>query len=119
MWWNVTPPTDPFIAAFSFLTALPREEAAAALRNRATAAAGDGRRRMRRVARVGAGSASYKPTHVAWMFELSIARTEGEIAWCERIAEQIESGVSYLPASLEESPEFRAVISKRSSNNQA
>ena len=34
-WWNLTPSPDPFMAAFSFLPALPREEAAAALRNRA------------------------------------------------------------------------------------
>ena len=34
-WWNVSTPPDPFMAAFSFLPALPREEAAAALRNRA------------------------------------------------------------------------------------
>ena len=43
LWWNVKPATDPFDAAFSFLPALPREEAVAALRNRATAARGDRR----------------------------------------------------------------------------
>ena len=42
-----------------------------------------------------------KPVHVAWMFELWSARAEAEIAWCERIAERIESGVSYLPAELD------------------
>ena len=52
----------------------------------------------------------YKPTHVAWMFELGIARMEGEIAWCERVADLVESGVSYLPDTLRESPEFRAAI---------
>jgi DNA-binding PadR family transcriptional regulator len=34
-WWNVASVPDPFQAAFAFLPALPREEAAAALRNRA------------------------------------------------------------------------------------
>ena len=35
MWWRLHTPSDPFAAAFSFLPALPREEAVAALRNRA------------------------------------------------------------------------------------
>jgi hypothetical protein len=51
-----------------------------------------------------------KPTHVAWMFELGIVRSEGEIAWCERIAELIESGVSYWPDTLRESVEFREAM---------
>ncbi|MER7415359.1 hypothetical protein ABT346_00995 [Micromonospora peucetia] len=38
-----------------------------------------------------------KPAHVGWVFELWTARSEAEISWCERIAERIESGVSYLP----------------------
>jgi hypothetical protein len=41
-----------------------------------------------------------RPVHVAWMFELWSCRAEAEIAWCERIADRIESGVSYLPAEL-------------------
>jgi DNA-binding PadR family transcriptional regulator len=41
-WWNVMPAPDEFMAAFSFLPVLPREEAAAALRNRAAAAGRDG-----------------------------------------------------------------------------
>ncbi|WBB70983.1 PadR family transcriptional regulator [Micromonospora sp. WMMD812] len=98
-WWKVQEVPDPFVAAFSFLPAMPREEAAAALRNRAT--------------QLGAGvewlRASLesdwvrdtKPVHVAWMFELWSARAEAEIAWCARIAERIESGVSYLPAGLD------------------
>jgi hypothetical protein len=45
---------------------------------------------------------------VTWLFELGIARMEGEIGWCERIAELVESGVSYLPDSLRSSPEYRA-----------
>ena len=115
LWWNVTPPTDPFFAAFSFVGALPREEASAALRNRATVlrATVDGMRASLESRWI----SELKPTHVAWMFELSIARMEGEVAWCERMAELIDSGVSYLPSSLGESPEFREYL-ERSSNIQ-
>ena len=34
------------------------------------------------------------------MWELMVARNEGEIAWCERVAGLVESGVSYLPENL-------------------
>jgi DNA-binding PadR family transcriptional regulator len=98
LWWQLQEPIDPFTAAFSFLPALPREEAAAALRNRAM------------LLRAGAESMraaidsewmrTTRPVHVGWIFELWSARSEAEIAWCERIAERIESGVSYLPAGL-------------------
>ncbi|MDG4822825.1 PadR family transcriptional regulator [Asanoa sp. WMMD1127] len=112
LWWNVAMPADPFFAAFSFLPSLPREEASAALRNRATVlrATADGMRSSLESRWIN----ELKPTHVAWMFELSIARMEGEIAWCERIAELIESGVSYLPDSLRESPEFRDYLDRTS-----
>ncbi|MEV7329187.1 PadR family transcriptional regulator [Micromonospora sp. NPDC093244] len=98
LWWNFAEPIDPFTAAFSFLPAMPRSEAAAALRNRAN------------LLRAGIGSMraslqsdwvrNTKPVHVGWMFELWSARAEAEMTWCERIAERIESGVSYLPAEL-------------------
>jgi DNA-binding PadR family transcriptional regulator len=97
-WWEVHPATDPFSAAFAFLPALPRKEAAAALRHRA---------RMLRVTAQGiqdmivAGRTDInKPVHVKWMFELWIARAEGEVRWCEQIADQIEAGVSYLPENV-------------------
>ncbi|SIN33489.1 PadR family transcriptional regulator [Micromonospora cremea] len=99
LWWNFSEPVDPFAAAFSFLPAMPRPEAAAALRNRAN------------LLRAGIESMrasldsdwvrNTKPVHVGWMFELWAARAEAEMAWCERIAEKIDSGVSYLPAELE------------------
>lgn len=94
-WWELNLPTDPFQAAFSFLPALPRREASAALRHRARMlrAASDGFRDMIDTGR----SDINKPIHVRWMFELWIARSEGEIAWCERVAEQVDAGVSYLP----------------------
>jgi DNA-binding PadR family transcriptional regulator len=97
-WWDYKQPIDSFAAAFSFLPALPRREAVAALRNRAKllAAVNNTFRgsldsdRMR----------DFKPVHVGWMFELNIARIEAEIAWCERIASRIESGEPYLPEPM-------------------
>ncbi|MEV4479355.1 PadR family transcriptional regulator [Micromonospora coxensis] len=98
-WWQVHETPDPFVAAFSFLPAMPREEAAAALRNRANLLRA-GVESMR------ASLASdwvrdTKPVHVGWMFELWLARAEAEIDWCGRIAERIDSGVSYLPAGVD------------------
>ncbi|MFC7548265.1 PadR family transcriptional regulator [Plantactinospora sp. GCM10030261] len=97
LWWELRQPADPFLAAFSFLPVLPREEAVAALRNRARMLAAS-------VASVQASVESFwiqsKPTNVAWMMELWIARGEAEAAWCERVADQIEAGVSYLPVEL-------------------
>jgi DNA-binding PadR family transcriptional regulator len=93
-WWNLTPGPDPFMAAFSFLPAMPREEAAAALRNRATQL----RAGMRQLeAATAADWLDKKPAYVAWMWELTIVRSEAEIAWCERTAVKIEAGDPYLP----------------------
>lgn len=93
-WWELNLPMDPFLAGFAFLPALPRQEASAALRHRARMleVGVQGMRDM--IATTLPGS---KPVHVQWMFELWIARSEGEIGWCERIAGLIDSGVSYLP----------------------
>jgi DNA-binding PadR family transcriptional regulator len=94
-WWEYQQPVDPFLAGFSFLPALPRLEAAAALRNRA--------RLIRasvdtlRFALASEWMAQTKPAHVGWMFELNVARMEAEIAWCERIAERIEGGAPFFP----------------------
>jgi len=97
-WWNLSTPTDPFMAAFSFLPAIPREEAAAALRNRANQLrAGIEQLRV-------AGSADWvinKPIFVGWMWERSIDLADAEIRWCERTAKLIEDGTPYLPASFE------------------
>jgi DNA-binding PadR family transcriptional regulator len=97
-WWQLREPTDPFSAALSFLPALPRDEAVAALRNRA---------RLLRAASASMSASldsdwvrKSKPTHVGWMFELWLARSDVEAAWCERIAGLVESGVSYLPDEL-------------------
>jgi DNA-binding PadR family transcriptional regulator len=96
-WWEMKPASDPFFAALAFLPALPREEAAAALRNRAA---------QLRAANESMGLAAEKgwlrekPANVTWMWELMVARNEGEIAWCERVAGLVESGVSYMPEKM-------------------
>jgi len=94
-WWEYEQPVDPFLAGIGFLPALPRNEAAAALRNRV------------RLLRAAVESHKFaiasewmrqsKPTHVAWMFELQVARLEAEIAWCERVAARIEGGAELFP----------------------
>jgi DNA-binding PadR family transcriptional regulator len=99
-WWNVNPAPDPFMAAFSFLPALPREETAAALRNRATQLRA-GVEQLQAAQK--ADWADHKPIFVSWMWELTIDRSEAEIRWCLRTADRIESGESYLPASFRSS----------------
>jgi hypothetical protein len=94
----VTAPPDPFMAAFSFLPALPREEAAAALRNRATQLRA-GVEQLRAAQK--AEWADHKPIFVSWMWELTVDRCEAEIAWCHRTAARIEAGDPYMPASFE------------------
>jgi DNA-binding PadR family transcriptional regulator len=101
-WWTLSEVVDPFFAAFSFLPALPREEASAALRNRAQLLRSN--IESLKSAMDSGWMVRGKPTHVAWMWQLSIARAEGEIAWCERIADLVDSGVSYLPDELAQAP---------------
>ncbi len=94
-WWDYSTPIDPFSAGFSFLPALPRGEAAAALRNRARLL-----RAMADTHRFALASdfmVDSKPAHVAWMFELVIARADAEIAWCERVASRIDGGAALFP----------------------
>lgn len=97
-WWNYLPLIDPFMAGFSFLPALPRVEAAAALRNRARLlrAAAD----THRFALASDWLQQCKPAHVGWMFELIIARLEAEIAWCDRVATRIEAGAELLSEGM-------------------
>lgn len=96
-WWGYESPHDPFMAAFSFLPAMPREEAVSALRHRA-----DVLRLINEKLLVNLRSEwmRSKPAHVAWMWDLGIARAEAEIAWCGRVAGLIESGVSYPPDNV-------------------
>jgi DNA-binding PadR family transcriptional regulator len=95
-WWSIATPPDPFMAAFSFLPALPRSEAAAALRNRAVQL-GAGITQLQ--ALIGADWADSKPVYVSWMWELQIERAEAEIRWCERTAKRIEKDEPYFPGS--------------------
>jgi DNA-binding PadR family transcriptional regulator len=97
-WWHLSTPPDPFMAAFSFLPALPREEASAALRNRAVQLQAEVEQ-LRAAQK--ADWIQTKPTFVSWMWELTIERSEAEIRWCERTATRIESNEPYLPATLE------------------
>ncbi|NUR72279.1 MAG: PadR family transcriptional regulator [Hamadaea sp.] len=99
-WWEIQTGSDPFTAAFAFLPALPRKEAVAALRHRGRmlTVTTQGLRDMIATGRTDIT----KPVHVQWMFELWIARAEGEIVWCERVAELIESGVSYMTGTSAE-----------------
>src|ERR1051326_9017822 len=97
-WWEFQPAVDPFQAALGFLPALPREEAAAALRIRA---------RMLRTAAQGMkaslgseGMRTSKPVHVGWMFERVILLLEAEIPWCERVADLVEAGEDYFPGTM-------------------
>jgi DNA-binding PadR family transcriptional regulator len=96
-WWNVAPMVDPFMAAFSFLSALPREEAAAALRNRALQLRA-GVHQLE--AAMGAEWLDGKPVYVSWMWERSVVTWEAEIAWCERTAKKIEANEPYMPSSI-------------------
>ncbi|WP_323373684.1 PadR family transcriptional regulator [Plantactinospora alkalitolerans] len=104
LWWNLGEVVDPFLAAFSFLPALPRDEASAALRNRARLLR-SGNDSLRAAMESG-WMKQGKPTHVAWMWQLSIARAEGEIAWCERIADLVDAGVPYIPEEFTQFPEW-------------
>jgi DNA-binding PadR family transcriptional regulator len=101
-WWNVVAAPDPFMAAFAFLPGLSREEAAAALRNRASQLR-VGVQQLEAATK--ADWADNKPVYVAWMWELTIVRSEAEIAWCERTAKKIEAGEPYMPGG----PEFNQV----------
>ncbi|MEE6259617.1 PadR family transcriptional regulator [Plantactinospora sonchi] len=99
-WWDLAQVVDPFSVAFSFLPALPREEASAALHNRA---------RLLRAEMASLQAAmdsgwmrQGKPIHVTWMWQLAIARAKGEVDWCERVADLIDAGVSYLPENYTE-----------------
>ena len=98
-WWQVAAAPDPFLAAFFFLPAMPRDEAVAALRNRAVQLAA-GVEQMRAALRT--DWARHKPVFVSWMWELAVERSEAEIGWCRRVADQVESGVSYLPERFDD-----------------
>ena len=47
-------------------------------------------------AATGSHWADQKPVYVNWMWELSIARAEAEIEWCERTAKKVEANEPYI-----------------------
>ncbi|HZN75599.1 MAG TPA: PadR family transcriptional regulator [Micromonosporaceae bacterium] len=88
-WWEYRQPVDPFLAAFSFLPALPRREAAAALRTRA-------QQLRSQIAYLTSGLEEGwvdrdRPPHVAEVFRLGIVRMEAEAQWCDRVADRVEA----------------------------
>lgn len=87
-WWNLESAHDPFQAAFAFLPALPPDEVSAALRNRAIQLSA-GIRQLE--AALKADWSAHKPAYVSWMWELSMARAQAEIDWCERTAKRIDA----------------------------
>jgi DNA-binding PadR family transcriptional regulator len=98
-WWEYRPPADPFLSGFAFLPALPRGEAAAALRNRARLLRANAD--THRFALAGDFMRQTKPVQLVWMFELLIARMEAEIAWCERIASRLAGGATIFPNGMQ------------------
>ncbi len=97
-WWEYAQPLDSFQAAVAFVPAMPRDEAVAALRNRARMLRANADRL--RAAVDSDWMRTAKPTHVGWMLERSIVLMEAEIPWCEHIVEQIEAGVPYVPETV-------------------
>ena len=100
-WWTITGAPDPFMAAFSFLPALPRDEAAAALRSRAVQLRADVTQLQ---AAQKTGWAAVKPAYVSWLWDLVTGRAEAEIGWCERTAERIEAGEPYMTSGPSDNP---------------
>jgi DNA-binding PadR family transcriptional regulator len=94
-WWELDQAVDPFQAAAAFLTALPRDEAVAALRNRARMLGAHAERL--RASIDSDWMRESKPAHVSWLLQRQIALMEAEIPWCERIATEIDAGASYDP----------------------
>ncbi|OLB73567.1 MAG: hypothetical protein AUI14_25850 [Actinobacteria bacterium 13_2_20CM_2_71_6] len=88
-WWEFRPPIDPFVPAFTFLPALPREEGVAALRHRAQVLRlyCDGVQvRMRNDL-----DWEHAP-HVAELFRLNVAQAQVQADWCDAVAARLEAG---------------------------
>ena len=88
-WWRPKPLIDPFAPGLSFMADLPRDEVLAALEYRIQSgrAANESTRFM-----LDSPLMKEKPAVVAEMLLLSIARTEAEIAWTERLMERVQRG---------------------------
>ena len=93
-------PVDPFLAAFAFLPALPRAEAAAALRNRAQPAAG--RRRVACVPSIGVGLGAQTQAGARGLDVRAVDRPgpRRRSAGASGSPTGSRPGVSYLPAEV-------------------
>jgi len=89
LWWTFQPPYDPYITALAFMPALPRREAAEALRHRAQMLQAT---LTTTEMAMSAQWLSRKPDHVKEIMALVKARAEAELKWCERVAARIENG---------------------------
>jgi DNA-binding PadR family transcriptional regulator len=88
-WWTVRPPIDPMMAAISFLGAVTRDEALAALEHRAAQIHGMVRHLEFGIeAHTGADS----PYHVREMMQLMNARLLSEIGWAKQFTERLRNG---------------------------
>lgn len=88
-WWTVRAPTDPLMAAISFITFVTRDEAIAALEHRTAQIHG-----MVRHMEFGidAHDGSDSPYHVREMMRLMNARLLSEVAWAQQFIERLRNG---------------------------
>lgn len=104
-WWTVGSLTDPLMAAVSFLSAVTRKEAIAALEHRITQIQG-----MARHAEfvIESHDGTESPFHVREMMRLMNARSLAEIAWAQQFLVRLRAGEydtaddpPWIPASAE------------------
>lgn len=104
-WWTVGSLTDPLMAAVSFLSAVSRKEAIAALEHRITQIQG-----MARHAEfvIESHDGSESPYHVREMMRLMNARSLAEIGWAQAFLARLRDGEyataddpAWIPASAE------------------
>lgn len=87
-WWTVKTPTDPLMAALSFISFVPRAEAIAALEQRAAQVQSLVRNLEVSQATI---DGIESPYHVREMHSLLIARVSAELAWAKRFTERLRN----------------------------
>jgi len=88
-WWTLRSPTDPLMAALSFLGYVKREEAIAALQHRTVQIHGLVRHLQMATDEVDGVEA---PWHVREMHLLLSARLLAEVGWAEKLIERLRKG---------------------------
>lgn len=88
LWFSYRPPFDPFTVAWTFLPALPREEALSALRARIAGF----RQALEKSAYYTELKRQHAGEHVADSLRRSYAKDEVELRWLEEMIKKIESG---------------------------